>query len=180
MNVTGAETRDLSSKALPYGRNLRHFFMKRAPVGEVDDLVQEVMLRIHQRRDPPHVHNVEGYVYQVASSVLHDNRRRGVVRMRSAHCELTDTLHPVEEVSPERVLQARQDVRRVFAELEAMPPRTRHILMLVRFEGMSYAVVAEHMGISVSAVEKHIMRAMRRLKECLHNADGEKPGGTQI
>jgi len=177
MNVRGAEALGLDGRGPPFGGSLRHFLMKRAPAGEVDDLVQEVMLRIHQRRDAQQIQNVQGYMFQVASSVLHDNRRRGVVRMRSAHCELTDMLHPVEEISPERVLQAKQDVRRVFAELETMPVRTRHILMLVRFEGMSYAVVAERLGISVSAVEKHIMRAMRRLKECLHNADGQEPGG---
>ncbi len=176
MEQTGVDEVPLSLRALPMSPSLRNFFMRRAPEADVDDLVQEVLLRIHQRREPPAIENLKGYVHQVAASVLVDSQRRSIVRKRSAHCELTEIAHPVDEVSPERVLQGRQNVGRVMAALELLPERTRHILMLVRFENLSYAAAAKHFGVSVSAVEKHIMRAMRHLKDSLQDVDGQAGG----
>ncbi|RZM05299.1 MAG: sigma-70 family RNA polymerase sigma factor, partial [Sphingomonas sp.] len=49
---------------------VRRFLMKRAPIGEVDDLVQEVALRMQTRRATDAIDNVEGYLFQVAQSVL--------------------------------------------------------------------------------------------------------------
>jgi DNA-directed RNA polymerase specialized sigma24 family protein len=51
--------------------------------------------------------------------------------------------------------------------MEAMPVRTQEIFLLHRFEEMTYPAIAAALGISVSAVEKHIMIALRLLVEGL-------------
>ena len=55
----------------------------------------------------------------------------------------------------------------LLAAMEDLPARTREAFVLHRFEEMQYAAIAGHMGISVSAVEKHIMRAIRRLADAI-------------
>ena len=50
-------------------------------------------------------------------------------------------------------------------DILALPERTRDVFMLHRFEQMSYPEIARAFGISVSAVEKHIIKALRRLTE---------------
>lgn len=74
-------------------------------------------------------------------------------------------------MSPERVLQGREQIARVLATLEALPERTRRVFILVRFEEMSYKLVAQRLGISVSAVEKHVMKALRQLHARLRDED---------
>ena len=150
---------------------LRAFFSRRAPAGDVEDLVQEVLLRIQTRKPAPIVNNVEGYLFEVAANVLIDRSRRDRTRRRSDHCELQDFHHPVDEMSPERVLQGREQVARVMAALNALPERTRRVFILVRFEEMSYKLVAQRLGISVSAVEKHVMKALRQLHARLRDED---------
>ena len=150
---------------------LRAFFSRRAPVSDVEDLVQEVLLRIQKRKPAPIVNNVEGYLFEVAANVLIDRSRRDRTRRRSDHCELQDFHHPVDEMSPERVLQGREQIARVLATLEALPERTRRVFILVRFEEMSYKLVAQRLGISVSAVEKHVMKALRQLHARLRDED---------
>jgi RNA polymerase sigma-70 factor (ECF subfamily) len=62
----------------------------------------------------------------------------------------------------------RQRLRQVIAALEELPARTRDIFVLFRLDRLKQSEIAAQMGISVSAVEKHVVRAVahlaRRLK----------------
>jgi len=48
---------------------------------------------------------------------------------------------------------------RVKAGLEKLPPRTREILLMHRLNNLTYSEIASRLGISSSAVEKHIAKA---------------------
>ncbi len=147
-----------------YIPSLRSYIARRLrDLSLVDDMVQEVMVRLHTRQGQDAIENVEGYLFRVAASVLADAARRNIVRHRSAHEELSESVHPVEEISPERVLMAKQQVALIAEILEELPERTRHAFVLKRFEDLSYAEIAERLGISVSAVEKHVAKAMHRI-----------------
>uniref|UniRef100_B0SXJ0 RNA polymerase, sigma-24 subunit, ECF subfamily n=1 Tax=Caulobacter sp. (strain K31) TaxID=366602 RepID=B0SXJ0_CAUSK len=159
---------DMSARFTPA---LRAFFSRRAPMNDVDDLVQEVLLRIQKRQPEAIVNNVEGYLFEVAANVLIDKGRADRTRCRSAHTEFQEIHHPVDEMSPERVLQAREQMARALAALNELPERTRRVFVLVRFEEMSYKLVAQRLGVSVSAVEKHVMKALRHLGERLRDQD---------
>jgi len=142
---------------------LRSYISKRAHPADVDDLVQDVLLRMHIRGQNDAIANVQGYLFQVAASVLTDRARRDQVRQRSAHSTLTEVSHPVEELTPERVLCGREDMDRLVDALEDMPEMTRDAFVLHRFEDWSYDMIADHLGISTSKVGRHIMKAVRFL-----------------
>lgn len=158
---------------------LRAFFSRRSPMGDVEDLVQEVLLRIHKRGPATVVRNVEGYIFEVAANVLIDQSRRDRTRKRSDHCELTELHHPVDEMSPERVLQGREEMARALTALNELPERTRRVFILVRFEEMSYKLVAQRLGVSVSAVEKHVMKALKHLSARLRDQNEAEPASGQ-
>jgi RNA polymerase sigma-70 factor (ECF subfamily) len=44
-----------------------------------------------------------------------------------------------------------------------LPARTRDVFVLRRLEGLPYNEIAKRLGLSVSAVEKHMLRATRHL-----------------
>jgi RNA polymerase sigma-70 factor (ECF subfamily) len=44
-----------------------------------------------------------------------------------------------------------------------MPERTRAIFLLKRLDGLRHQAIATQLGISVSAVEKHMVRAIEHL-----------------
>jgi RNA polymerase sigma factor (sigma-70 family) len=68
-----------------------------------------------------------------------------------------------EEKSPERVLVVEQELSLVAGALNRMPERTRDVFLLIRVEGLKQAEIAEMLGISVSAVEKHFAKALAHL-----------------
>ena len=51
--------------------------------------------------------------------------------------------------------------------IENLPPRTKAVFRLIRFEEMSYKEVAESLNISLKAVEKEMMKALRLLRQAL-------------
>lgn len=146
----------------PYINALRAFFAKRVAPHEVDDMVQDVAVRMQQRPETE-IGNVEGYLFQVARSVLTDHARRGRVRSAGRHVSIEDYHHPAELRSPARIAEGREELALVLAAIRRLPDRARQVFVLHRFEEMSYQAIAREMGISVSAVEKHIMKAIRIL-----------------
>ena len=63
----------------------------------------------------------------------------------------------------DEALASRQRLAKLVAELETLPPRMRRAFQLHKLEGMSHAETARAMGISISAVEKHVSGALKAL-----------------
>jgi len=156
-----------------YVPELKSYLSKRLDSSEIDDVVQDVMLKLHTRDARWDIRFPKRYFYQVVRSTLIDLYRRNRSRCVQQHCELLPETHPRDELSPIRILQARQEVRAAGAALAQLPQRTREILLAVRVEGQSLKQVAARHGISTSAVEKHITRALNALSAQLY--DHEDP-----
>jgi RNA polymerase sigma factor (sigma-70 family) len=145
---------------------LTRYFSARARRGaDVEDLVQEVFLRLARRVGDAPVEAAEGYVFAIANSVLADSYRRAARQLPAAPDDL-DGEGPrglAEDRSPERVLLAREELGAVERALLELPERTRFAFALNRYEELTYQEIARRLGISVSAVEKHMMRALAHL-----------------
>jgi len=130
---------------------------------EAEDLCQECFLRIRNRGVAGQIENVDGYLYQTARSVLADRRRRRAARDADAHSPFDPERDASREPDPLRHLLAREELARVSGLLDGMPERTRSAFVLCRFEGQRYTEIAARLGISVSAVQKHMLRAIEIL-----------------
>ena len=113
------------------------------------------------RSDP--IEQLDGYIFQTASSVLTDRARRRAVRKSDQHVMYEEREHAIEDFSPERVLLARELVAMVRTVLERLPERVRAAFVLHRFEELGYAEIAKRLGVSVSSIEKYISQALREL-----------------
>ena len=147
-----------------YGPGLRRYFRKRAPAHEVDDLVQNVFLKMQARSAAEPVADIERYLFRIAATVLIDGHREDPLHLRR-HETLHEGIEPIDALSPERILLGAEALDRIMAVLQALPPRTSEAFILHRFEEMTYDAIARRMGISKSGVEKLIMRALDRLME---------------
>jgi RNA polymerase sigma-70 factor (ECF subfamily) len=163
---------ELARAAEPLRTSLRGYFRRRVrDAGEADDLVQEVFARIVARDSARPVENLAGYIFQTAASVLTDRGRRRSARRADAHVSFDPDRHSGEDFDPARILSGREELRLATAALLSLPERTRTIFVLRRLEGYSNRDVAAQLGISVSAVEKHLVRAMQRLAKAV----GKRP-----
>jgi RNA polymerase sigma-70 factor (ECF subfamily) len=165
---SNGSTPNLAEEASAFRKPLTMYFASRlADKSEVEDLVQEVFARIVARSSPEPVGHIGGYVFQTAASVLADRSRRRAVRHADAHIVFDADQHDQLDTDAVRAIEARQDLRQVTAALLQLPERTRSIFILHRLEGRRYREIGEQLGISVSAVEKHMARAVHHLSTCL-------------
>ena len=130
---------------------------------EAEDLVQESFLRLAQRDPEEEVAHMEGYLYRTAASVLIDWARRRAVRHVGGHVPIDMAGDPANDDDVHMAVASRQVLADVAVVLAGLPERTRTVFVLRRMEGMRHKEIAVRLGISVSAVEKHVARAAEAL-----------------
>lgn len=138
------------------------------------DLVQDLFLRFW-RRPLVHVEELSTYLLRCASNIAIDHLRSEGARVRLNEGWLPEQQHTL-GVEPQAALEAGNDLRHVEAALRSLPERTRQIFLLNRIHGRTYAEIAKAMGLSQSAVEKHMMRALEACKASLRAPTSRTPG----
>jgi len=107
------------------------------------------------------VENAEAFLMRTALNLSTDAHRA-----RASHGEevaLDEVV--IVDLAPDldAVVLAKQRIERLTACLARLPDRTRSILLACRVDGRTYAEVAHELGISTTAVEKHIARAVLQI-----------------
>jgi RNA polymerase sigma factor (sigma-70 family) len=148
---------------------VKYFKRKTGSAVEAEDLAQDVLVRALTHSHWSSEDQARGYIFRTAVNRWRDNLRRRRIRgvtiawNEAAHehgNEDTRTDNP-----PERGLIADQELDQVVLALEGMNVRTRTVLMLIKLEKMRIATVAEMLGISISAVAKHLSKGIAQLAE---------------
>ncbi len=154
----------LAREAQPLRYSLTRYFTRRMrDRSEVEDLVQEVFARIVARDSSNPIDHLGSYVYQTARSVLADHSRRRSARRQEHHVPFDPDVHGDADHGADEILIGRESLHQATAALLSLPERTRTIFILRRLDGVRSKDVASQLGISVSAVEKHMIRAVRHL-----------------
>lgn len=154
----------LAAKSLALRNVLRRYFAKHG-VGEdeLDDLVQDVFLRIVQRGDARKLDQLDGYIFQTAASVLADRWRRRKVRQADRHIPFDPDRHSEASAALDDAVMSREALRAISLSLMDLPERVRRVFLLRRVDGLPFQQIARQLGLSVSAVEKDMLRAVRHL-----------------
>ena len=143
---------------------LRYFRRHLQHEADAEDLAQEALVRLV--RSPTQVEHAEAYVLRIASNLLRDRFRRDRSHHAGLHERFEDSLHelPSEEPGTDDVYASRERLERLLSALDELSPRCRQVFLLQRYEGMTYTAIARQLQVSVSAVEKHMMRALLHLQ----------------
>jgi RNA polymerase sigma factor (sigma-70 family) len=164
----------LDRLARRYYAPLASFFRKRTrDTAEVQDLVQQVFLRLAQHPEIGEIRNADGYIFQTASNTLKDHVRNTAVREQFIRENIEIGHEGRSDFSPERVLLGRESVAQLADALRQLPERTRDVFMLRCFEGLKHAEIARLQGISVRTVEKHLERALEHLGKAVEHEGSE-------
>lgn len=139
-------------------RRLRCLFTAR-------DLSQEVYLRAVRVEDTHSIRNPRAFFFQVAANLAADyhrveERRSELMREAQAFLWSDD-----DERSPERYLLAQEELTVLERVVTELPETSRKIFSMNRFEDLTQREIAERLGISTTAVEKHIRKVLDRLSD---------------
>lgn len=120
--------------------------------------------------DAAAIGDVRAYLFEIALSVLIDRGRRDKAHHKAAHQSFDPENHVAEDFASDRIHLGKETLSRAMAALVELPQRTQTIFVLRRLEGMKYSDIARRLGISVSAVEKQMVRAMSYLTERMRDS----------
>ncbi|MDT9597367.1 RNA polymerase sigma factor [Sphingosinicella rhizophila] len=155
-----ADRAELKALNVAYRPALIRYFMRRTHNhAEAEDLTQEVFIRL-ATVDMSVVEKREAYIFQTASNLLRDRSRRERVRTEYREDVQRGEDVGVDLLDPHRVAAGHDMLQTLYAGLAELPERTRRIFTLYRIENVGKKTIAARFGITESAVEKQVGRAM--------------------
>lgn len=147
---------------------------------DLQDLAQEVYLRLLRVEQPELINNPQSYIYRVALNVAEEWRLRAAQSMEHSSDPLDTLESPGSNQAQLFEQEERQKVMR--SAMEALPSATRNAMVLHVQQDMTYEQVAEHMGVSRRAVKRYIAKgyaAMRAALSGIEEARGPHRGKEQ-
>ncbi len=143
---------------------LERYFRRRVPPHQLDDLVQDVMLALHNKRAT--YDQTRPFLPWLAAIA----RYRWVDHLRKVYKHESDLLEDNDaiEESDEEAIAARVSLERLFVHL---PQKQAEVIELVKIEGHSIREAAERTGQTESLVKVNIHRGLKKLSALVEKAE---------
>lgn len=133
-------------------------------VSLAEDIVQEVFLKVWNKRDSLQLDEaIQGYLYR---SCYHT--ALNFIKQQKPSSDMSIT--PMAAISgedSEKALNFLETEEQILLAIDKLPPKTKQVFNMSRFEELSYKEIAERLDISLKSVEKHMGIALQRLRENL-------------
>lgn len=152
-------------------------FISSQNVGREDarEIVQEAYCRLQQVPRVETLESPRGYLFRTAINLARDSRRQRrreyhiVDRGEAGALDMGEV--PSGAPSAYQQMKAQQELAIILQTIRELDPTCRQVFVMHRFGSVTYAQIAERLGLSVSMIEKHVSLALARLKRSLDAAD---------
>jgi len=152
---------------------------------QIEDIVQEVFFRVYRNRkqyEPNGKFSI--WLYKIARNLCIDETRRYWNKIVSREADMVSTSKRSEFV--ESVPNAEKGVRDLMDDdrkgaileraMRELTDQQREIIILNKFQGLTYREIGEITGLSGDAIKQHAYRAFMRLREILDPCREELTG----
>lgn len=136
------------------------------------DLAHDTYVRVISRGHAPQPQESRQHLAQIANGLVVDLFRRR--RIEEAYLETIALLPEAQVPSPETRALVIEALTEIDAILGRLPTKVRHAFLLCRLDGLSYREIAYQLCVSVSSVEKYVVRAIMACNQALLG-DGAAP-----
>jgi RNA polymerase sigma factor (sigma-70 family) len=135
---------------------------------EVEDLRQDLYEKICAAARGGIPHSTRAFVFTTARNLLIDRvRHEQIVSFNSVE-NLEELSLAIDEPAPDRIVIARQELRRLQSALEKIPPRQRTAIVLRKVHGLSIREISQRLNVAERTVEEHLTHGIRALARILY------------
>lgn len=125
--------------------------------------MQDVWLKLENSQMAAPIENPAGFLTQVVNTTVAGHMRKER-RRAEIDLEISELLWEAnDDISPERLLIGRDNLKAINAALDDLSEKTRRIFLMNRIEGIPHRRIAEMLGVTDETVYYHIRRALERL-----------------
>jgi len=123
------------------------------------DIAQEAYIRLIRRDNMDEIDCIKSFLFRTATNLSIDLQRQ---RARHAKNLANSTMlfGKIDEITPERALNAQQTIATLKAALKELSPKCREAFIMYKFKDMEHAEIAKEMSLSVSSVRKYITKGL--------------------
>lgn len=140
---------------------------------DAQEIIHEVFLKIWKTKESMVlVRSFEDYAYTIAKNLLFNQMKRKKVNQRVIQ-SLSDQSVRNTGPAPDQEYLYKQYYQTAINAINALSEQKRRIFLLRTQEGLSLDLIAGEMGISVSAVKKHLYAALETVKKALRQHAGD-------
>ncbi|HEX6923772.1 MAG TPA: RNA polymerase sigma factor [Bacillales bacterium] len=145
------------------------------PASQIDDITQEVFLRVYRFLNTFSKGKFSTWLYQITLNISRDNMRknkRDQEKMEKLYREPSPAV-----VEVEGQLLKKDEYRHLHGLITELDDKYKIPLILFYFQEKKYDEIAEILSIPLATVKTRISRARRKLKEALGEAAGGEDDG---
>jgi len=167
MNVSKSFTKhDLREVYDLYFESLRGFlYYKTGDIDLSEDLVQEVFIKLWEKRDDIKKDTVKSLLYTMGTNMMINHFKHNQVVM--SHQGDVVAQNRAEFNSPQFILEEKEFEQKLNEVLQSIPEGCREVFLMNRIDKLKYEEIAERLELSVKAIEKRMSKAIGLIKEQL-------------
>jgi RNA polymerase sigma-70 factor (ECF subfamily) len=146
----------------------RFFFRLVGRQTPAEDLTHEVFLRmIRYRHSYQSGDMFESWMYRIARNVFADHvkKHRPETPALEGQLELVESRRP----NPFETAVKQQDLALLHRALRELPDDKRELVVLSRFQGLSYEQIGQITGCETGTVKVRVFRAVKEMGQAFHN-----------
>lgn len=167
MKVSRSFTKnDLKNIYEQYFEQLRGFlYYKTGNIELAEDLVQEVFVKLWDKKDSIKIETVKSLLYTMANNLMinHFNHQKVVSKYEQASAHIGHE----ENRSPQFKLEEKEFEIKFNNAINALPEGCREVFLMNRIDKLKYEEIASRLDLSVKAIEKRMSKAIALLKDQL-------------
>lgn len=151
----------------------RFFYRLIGRQASAEDLTHEVFLRmIRYRHTYQSGELFESWMYRIARNVFadHTKKHRLETPAGEGQMELLESGRP----TPLESVVKQQDLALLHRALRELPDEKRELIVLSRFQGLTYEQIGRIVGCETGTVKVRVFRAMKEMGQVFHNLRREK------
>jgi RNA polymerase sigma factor (sigma-70 family) len=135
---------------------------------DIADLRQDIYVRVYEAALKGIPESAKSFVFTTARNLLITRMRHEQIVPFEAVSDLEALEMAIDEPGPESTVMARDELRRLQAALDQLPPRSREAFVLRQVHGLSGREIAARMGVAEVTVKYHLKEASRILANLLY------------
>lgn len=145
--------------------NIYHFLVYKVHDSKVaEDILQDVFISFWENRRKLNKNkSVISYIYTIANNfALNYLRHQTIVHKYQLKYNQAES-----EISVHEILENKELSEYINKAIERLSDKVKTVFLMSRIENLSYKEIAERLGISISTVESHIVKALKCIRESI-------------
>lgn len=178
--LKGSPLANVSSAFLENREFLKNFlrrFLSRTE--DIEDVAQQAYINAYSAEQKQGIDQPKAYLFRVARNLALNELNRKSQQMTDYIEDRLASIPLDSGPSVEEEVEAEQSMNIYCEAVEALPAKCRRVFIMRKVNGMRHKEIADQLGITVGAVEKHLHNGARSCRAYIICANSEGAAGDE-